>query len=419
VTSSETPAQPAQASTNPFAVRAFAFFWSGRLLSTLGAQAQGVAIGWQVYEIARRHSDVKQAAFYVGLIGLAQFLPLFALTLPAGVAADRRDRKTMMAICLGAEAVCAALFLGLALHGSPPFWALFAVAVLFGGARAYIAPASQAIGPMIVPREALPRAIAVNSLAFQVGAIAGPGFGGLLVAVSPAFAYAVSLGLFLLGALSLLMIDVNTRPIATAGSRRALIKEGLAYVWRTKIVFGAISLDLVAVLLGGATALLPVFARDVLHVGPQGFGLMRAAPAIGAAAMALVLARWHVRRHAGPWMFASVAVFGLFTVVFGLSQLFWLSVVSLVILGAADMISVYIRSTMIQIVTPDEMRGRVSAVSMLFIGASNELGEFESGLVARFLGPVGAAVFGGVGSLIATGLWAAWFPSLRKADRLT
>jgi MFS family permease len=271
---------------------------------------------------------------------------------------------------------------------------------------------------MLVPRELLPRAIAFNSLAFQAGAIAGPALGGVLVAVDPALAYGVALGLFLIAGVLVLAIRANTTPETQPGSRWALMKEGLAYVWRTKLVFGAISLDLVAVLLAGATALLPVFARDVLHVGAEGFGILRAAPAAGAAVVAICLARWPVRSKAGLWMFAGVAVFGAATIVFGVSKAFWLSVAALAVLGAADMISVYVRQTLIQIVTPDAMRGRVASVSMLFIGASNELGEFESGLVARFLGPVGAAVLGGVGALVATGLWAWWFPSLRKADRL-
>ncbi len=272
---------------------------------------------------------------------------------------------------------------------------------------------------MIVPREVLPRAIVVNSLAFQLGAVAGPAVGGVLAGWSVPGAYAVSLVLFTVAGISVLSIRGNTTPVPQEGSRWALMVEGLRYVWTNKIVFGSISLDLVAVLLGGATLLLPVFANDVLHVGAAGYGIMRAAFAVGALVVALYLSRSPIRRHGGPWMFSAVAVFGLATVVFGLSKSFWLTTFALAIAGGADMISVNIRQTLIQIVTPDPMRGRVSAVSMLFIGASNELGEFESGLVARFLGPVGAAVFGGVGSLVATGLWALWFPSLRKADRLT
>lgn len=410
----------APASTNPFRIPAFARFFAGRLFATLANQTQSVAVAWQVYAIARaRGFNVEQSALWLGLIGLAQFLPVFVLTLPAGEIADRRSRKRIMATCLMLAAVCSGVYLALALRGHPPFWALFLNAALFGVARAFLAPASQALGPMLVPREVLPRAIAMNSLALQAGTIAGPGLGGLLVDVSPAFAYAVALVLYLGGAASLMLIRTDTRPAAQAGSRWALIKEGIVWVWRTKIVFGAISLDLVAVLLGGATALLPIYARDILHVGAQGFGLMRAAPSVGAAAMAAVLSHWHVRRRAGAWMLSAVAAFGVATLVFALSRWFWLTLPALVLLGASDMISVYIRSTLIQIVTPDAMRGRVSAVSMLFVGASNELGEFESGVAARILGAVGAALFGGVGSIVTVGLWSWWFPDLRKADRLS
>jgi MFS family permease len=415
VTEGEPPARP----PSPFTYPAFRAFWAARLLSTVAGQVQTVAVGWQVYEIARRGADIRQSALYLGLIGLAEFLPIVLLTLPAGEMADRRDRKTIVAVCMTAQAVCVTAFLALTLRGAPPFWSLFVLAALFGAAGAFLRPAYQAIGPMLVPREVLPRAIAVNSLAFQVGAIAGPGVGGLLVGVSPAFAYGAALVLFLISALALLRIRANTRPQTQPGSRWALMKEGLVWVWRTRIVFGAISLDLFAVLLGGATALMPAFARDILHVGPEVFGVMRAAPAVGAGVMAVVLTRWQVRRRAGMWMLAAVAVFGVATVVFGLSRLLWLTLPALAILGASDMISVYIRSTLIQIVTPDAMRGRVAAVSMLFVGASNELGEFESGIAARFLGVVGAAVFGGLGSIATVGLWSWWFPDLRKADRLS
>jgi len=271
---------------------------------------------------------------------------------------------------------------------------------------------------MLVPRRLLPRAIALNSLAWQAASIIGPALGGLLIALSPATSYGAAAGLYLLALVCISGIRGNTQPEISPGSRWALIREGVAYVWTNRIVFGAISLDLVAVLLAGATALLPVFARDVLHVGPEGFGLLRAGPAIGATLVAVILARYPIRRRAGPVMFAGVAVFGIATIVFGLSTSLPLSVFALAVLGAADMLSVYIRQTLVQLVTPDAMRGRVAAVSGLFIGASNELGEFESGVAARFLGPVGAAVFGGVGAVLATGLWARLFPDLRKADRL-
>ncbi|HQN52629.1 MAG TPA: MFS transporter, partial [Phenylobacterium sp.] len=245
-----------------------------------------------------------------------------------------------------------------------------------------------------------------------------PAMGGILVSPSVGLSYCVTVVLYVVAALCVLSIRTNVRPQVQPGSRWDLMKEGLSYVWTNKIVFGAISLDLFAVLLGGATALLPVFARDVLHAGPEGFGILRAGPAIGATIVATILAGYPIRRHAGLFMFAGVAVFGLATIVFGLSTWLPLSVAALAVLGGADMLSVFVRQTLVQIVTPDQMRGRVAAVSSLFIGASNELGEFESGVVARFLGPVGAAVFGGVGALIVTGVWARLFPALRTADRL-
>ena len=271
---------------------------------------------------------------------------------------------------------------------------------------------------MLVPRRLLPRAIAWNSLAWQSASIAGPAAAGFLVARSAETAYFTTFALYGVAFTLILLIRKNAKPDVNPGSRWALIKEGLSYVWRQKIVFGAISLDLFAVLLGGATALLPVFARDVLHVGPQGFGLLRAGPAMGATVVALWLAANPIRAKAGLYMFGGVAVFGLATIVFGLSQSLWLSVAALAVLGGADMLSVFVRQTLVQLVTPDHMRGRVAAVSSVFIGASNELGEFESGVIARILGPVGAAVFGGVGAVMVTGFWAWLFPDLRKADRL-
>jgi len=406
------------ASNNPFRFRDYSLFWAARFAASIGIQAQAATLGWQVYTLARIDRTVPEAALWVGLIGLAQFLPLFLLSLPAGEIVDRRSRRNVMAWSLAVETLCAAGLAALALMDRPPLAAIFAVAALFGAARAFIAPSGAALGPMLVPREVLPRAIAANSVAFQFGSIVGPALGGLLVASSSALSYAVTAGLYLLAATLLLLIRTCTTPERQPGSRANLIREGLRYVWRTKIVFGAISLDLAAVLLGGATALLPVFTRDVLHAGPDVYGALRAAPAVGAAIVALTLARRPITRFAGRWMFGAVAVFGLTTITFALSRQVWLSFAALAVLGAADMVSVFIRQTLIQIVTPDAMRGRVAAVSMLFIGASNELGEFESGIAARLLGPVGAALFGGFGALAVTALWAKWFPDLRRADRL-
>ncbi len=394
-------------------------FWASRWTGGMGGLVQSVALGWQVYAVARETMSIAQSSFMLGLVGLFSFLPVLLLTLPAGETADRYDRRTVLMLCLSAEIVTVAVLAALAFTGTSTVPLLLTLAALFGCARVFFAPASTAMGPMLVPRDLLPRAIAWNSLAWQTSAIIGPALAGLLVAAhSVALAYAVALGLYATSALLVLLIRKNTRPAAQPGSRWTLMKEGLAYVWGNKIVFGAISLDLFAVLLGGATALLPAFARDILHVGPEGFGLLRAAPAIGATVIALTLAANPIRERAGPIMFAGVAVFALATLVFGISQWLWLSIGALAALGAADMLSVYVRQTLVQLVTPDPMRGRVASVSTLFIGASNELGEFESGVVARFLGPVGAAIFGGIGALIVTGLWIKLFPALWKADRL-
>jgi MFS family permease len=410
---------PAAPSPSVFASRAFAHFWAARVISTFGIQAESITIGWQVYAIARLSHSVEQGAFLVGMVGLVQFLPLFALTFVAGAVADRHDRRGIILCCLGVEMVCVLILAVLALAPHPTLWPIFAISAVFGAVRAFQSPALAATGPMLVPKEVLPRAIAWNSLGYQSASVIGPWVGGALCAVSPSAAYLAAAGLYAISAGSLLTMRANTKPVSQTGSRLAMIGDGLVYVWTNKIVLGAISLDLVAVLLGGATALLPVYARDILKVGAHGFGVLRSGPAIGAALMALVLSRRQIKRHAGLWMFSGVAVFGAATLVFAESRVLVLSVAALSILGAADMISVYVRTSLVQIVTPDPMRGRVSAVSYLFIGASNELGEFETGVVARLLGPVAAAAFGGIGSMAVTGVWAGLFPALRKADRLT
>jgi MFS family permease len=402
-----------------FHERDYIVYLVSRALGVLGTVVQSVTMGWQVYDLARAHHGVAESALYVGLLGLATFLPLFFLALPAGVVADRYARKTVLISCFAAEAVCAGALVGAALLGVLSVHVLIGIAFAFGIARAFRAPAGVALAPMLVPKVLLPRAIAWNSLAFQVGTISGPALAGFLVGRwSSAHTYGVSLALYLAAVVGLSFIRTPTTPVAQAGSRIKQVREGLAYIWNQKVVLGAISLDLFAVLLGGATALLPVFARDILHVGPEGFGLLRSAPAVGAACVALVLATRPIRRHAGPAMFTGVALFGAATVVFALSKSFPLSLAALATLGGADLVSVYVRQTLIQIVTPDPMRGRVAAVSFLFIGASNELGEFESGVTARLFGPVLAAALGGVASLSVTGLWARLFPALRTVDRL-
>ena len=396
--------------------RDFVLFWAARLAATLGVQIQSVALGWQMYSVARETMSVAQSAFYVGMIGLAAFVPVFLLALPAGEAADRHDRRIILLFCYLGEITTAVVLAAAAIFHFATIPLLLALSALFGASRAFMGPASTAMGPMLVTKSLLPRAIAWNSLAWQGGSIVGPALGGILVGISAGVSYSVTTVLYLIAALCIFLVRGNTQPVVNPGSRWELMREGLSYVWTNKIVFGAISLDLFAVLLGGATALLPVFSRDILHAGPQGFGILRAGPALGATLVAASLASFPIRRHAGVIMFCGVALFGGATIVFGVSK--WLPLSVLATLGAADMLSVYVRQTLVQIVTPDQMRGRVAAVSSLFIGASNELGEFESGVAARFLGPIGAAVFGGVGALIVTGVWANLFPALRKADRL-
>lgn len=415
-----TAESPTTPSPSVFKHRAFTLFWSAHMFSTLAVQAESVTIGWQVYAIARHTRNVEQSALMVGMVGLAQFVPLFALSLIGGATADRCDRRVILLNCTAVEIACALSLAALSFSSQPSSGLLpiFLIAALFGASRAFLSPASGAMGPMLVPREALPNAISWNSLGDQAGSVIGPWIGGALCAVSPAVAYAGSAILYVVAAGALLFIRASTCPEFLPGSRLEQIREGIAYVWTNKIVWGAISLDLFAVLLGGATALLPVFASDVLKVGPHGFGVLRSGPAIGAMAMAFALSRWPLHRRAGRWMFAGVAAFGVATLIFAVSKSMIVSVIALAAMGAADMISVYVRQTLVQIATPDAMRGRVSAVSGLFIGASAELGDFETGVVARLIGPVAAAIFGGIGSLVVTGAWSLMFPALRNADRL-
>jgi MFS family permease len=398
--------------------RDYMWFWVSRWMGGLGVQIQSVAMGWQVYDLSRRTLDVGRASFNVSLIGLITFAPLFFLALPGGETADRYDRRKILFLCyLGEIAPTATLAAaGLFHFASVPL--LLGVAVLFGAARAFSWPASTALGPMLVPRELLPRAIAWNSLAGQLASIAGPAVAGFLVGLSPSAAYEASLALYVGAMVCNLAIRGSTKAAAPAGSRWTQMREGLSYVWSQKVVFGAMSLDLAAVILSGATALLPAYARDILKVGPEGFGMLRAAPSAGAALVAVWLAAHPIRNQAGLKMFVGVGVFSLATIVFGISRLAWLSVAALAVLGAADMMSVFIRQTLVQLVTPNDMRGRVAAVSAVFISASNELGEFRGGLAARFIGPVNAVVWGGAGALIVTGVWAKLFPALRTADRL-
>jgi MFS family permease len=405
-----------EAAPHPFRIADFRFYWTARLASTVGSMAMVIVIGWQVYDIARRTMDVQSAALQLGLIGVVQFVPLFVLTLVTGWMADRVDRRFIARASIALEVSCASALAWLAYTGTTTLFALFVVAALLGVARAFAAPALSALAPNLVPREVLPRAIALSSMAWQSGSIIGPALGGYLYAWSPHMPYAVAAALFALSLLCMFMIGPIART-AIGGSRnpwRQMV-DGLHYVRHNRLVLGAISLDLFAVLLGGATAMLPVFARDVLHAGPEGLGHLRAAPAVGATLTAMWFAWRPLRHNVGVKMLGAVAVFGLATIVFGFSRWMPLSLLCLALLGAADMLSVFVRQSLIQLYTPDEMRGRVGAVSTLFISASNELGEAESGFLAALIGPVAAVVGGGVGAIAVTLLWARWFPELRRA----
>lgn len=399
--------------------RDFGLFWLGSFLLNIGVQIETISIGWQVYAQARQTMDVANSAFMMGLVGLSQFLPLFALTLYAGSIADRHSRRGIVLISLVVQFFSTMGLIVLALNPGHNLSYIFAMVAIFGAARAFLAPAASALVPMLVPRDQMHIAISLKSLSWQTATIIGPWVGGVIIAMAnSAVAFTVSAALLLISIVLIFMMKTPSTPERQPGTNWQQIKDGLVYTYSNKIVFGAISLDLFAVLLGGATALLPAFASDILNVGPQGFGLLRSGPAIGAVAMALAIARWPLVRRAGARLFMAVAAFGIATLVFALSRNIYVSMAALAALGAADMVSVYVRQTLVQVVTPDHMRGRVSSVSGLFISGSNELGEFESGLASKFIGPVGAAVFGGIGTLIVTGLWARLFPDLRAADRL-
>ncbi|WP_353216445.1 MFS transporter [Sandarakinorhabdus sp.] len=401
----------------PLQIRDYRAFWLSRFFATVAGLMLVIVIGWQVYDIARASMSRDDAAFLLGMIGLAQFLPLFCLALVVGVIADRMDRRHIARAAVALEILCAAVIGGLALAGEVPMTALFVVAALLGVARAFQGPSMAALAPNLVPRELLPQAIALNSISWQAGAVIGPPLGAFLYAVSPATPYLVAAVLFILTFICLMIIRPVPLPPPAVVTPWRSVMEGISFVRHNRVVLGAISLDLFAVLLGGATAMLPVYARDVLDVGVAGLGPLRAAPSVGAVIVAVLLANRPLRRHVGPVMFASVAVFGLATVVFGLSTSYPLSLAALFVLGAADAISVFVRGTLIQLHTPDDMRGRVSSVSGLFISASNELGELESGLAARYVGAVPAVVAGGIGAVLVTLLWAWRFPQLRTADR--
>lgn len=398
-------------SVSAFTYPGFQRYWAARLCVTLAIQMQAVAIGWQIYDLTRRPLDL-------GLVGLAQFLPSLGLALVTGHVADRYDRRTVMALCIIVEALCAVLFLTFTLQGGTHTPFLFGVLVLFGTARAFEFPASVALMPNLVPQRLFTNAAAWSSSSWQVATIVGPAIGGLLYAIGPEAVYGCCVLMFLLSAFLVNTISIEHRERGQMAATWESVVAGISFIRGQPVVLGAASLDLFAVLLGGATALLPIYARDILYVGPWGLGLLRSAPAVGALVTALIVARWPIQRHAGAILLGAVGVFGLSIVVFGLSHNLWLSLLALTILGASDMISVVIRRVLVLVKTPDDMRGRVSAVESVFIGASNELGEFESGVTAAWFGVVPAVVLGGLGTLAVVGLWARIFPQLRQVDSL-
>jgi MFS family permease len=400
----------------PLKISAFRYFWVARLSATIAQMAMVIVIGWQVYDIARHTMGLKEAALRLGIIGLIQFVPLFLLTLVTGWTADRVDRRWIARASVALELGCAAALAWFAWKHRTTLEILYIVAALLGVARAFAGPALGALAPNLVPRDVLPRAIALSSIAWQSGAILGPALGGYLYAWAPFAPYAASSILFAISFIGLLAIAPMPRSELTHGSNPwAQMIEGLRYVRHNRLVLGAISLDLFAVLLGGATAMLPVFARDVLHAGPEGLGHLRAAPALGATLTAAFFSVRPLKRNVGVKMLVAVGVFGAATIVFGFSRWMPLSLLCLALLGSADMFSVYVRQSLIQLYTPDEMRGRVGAVSSLFISASNELGEAESGFLGALIGPVPAVIAGGIGAIGVVLLWSWWFPELRLA----
>jgi MFS family permease len=398
----------------------FRYFFLTKFLGSFASMMVSVGVGWQVYDIARQSYGIKESAFYIGMVGLVQFLALAFFSFVAGYASDRYDRRWVARGALLIEILSIGLLLWLSWHGSRNLWAIVLSAGLVGVGRAFLAPSMQAMAPSLVPLNILPSAIAWNSTAWQIAAVGGPALCGYLIIGGMTHVYVVCLAVLVAALIMSMFIKApaeRNRVRLTTQPLRSIL-DGFAYLRTNKLVFGAISLDLFAVLLGSATAMLPVFARDILHVGADGLGHLRAAPALGAALVALSFAIRPLRRHAGPWMFGSVGVFGLATICFGLSHDFQVSILCLIILGGSDMVSVYVRSSLIQINTPDDKRGRVASVSTLFISASNELGEFQSGFAARFLGVTESVVIGGIAAVVVTLLWAKWYPQLRHADRL-
>lgn len=391
--------------------RAFVAFWFARITSGFGFQMLSVAVGWQIYAITGR-------AFDLGLIGLVQFVPSVLLALPAGHVADQFERRRIVLLGQVVEWIAIVLLAALTLLRGIHEIGILALVFVIGVAKAFEFPALQSMLPALVPASILPRAMAVNASAGQAAMIMGPALGGLLYVAGPGVVYVVAAVLYLIAATLMSRLRYEQAPPRREPATLKTLFAGVHFIRERKDVLGVISLDLFAVLLGGATALLPIFARDILHTGPWGLGLLRAAPAVGALLMSLWLARHNMQRRVGAIMFASVAGFGVATLIFAVSATLWLSLLALFALGAFDMVSMVIRGALVQLDTPDDMRGRVSAVNAIFINTSNQLGEFESGMLAAWLGAVNATVLGGVGTLLVVGLWMAMFPTLRRRQRL-
>jgi MFS family permease len=403
------PSNPIAAGRVAFTHPSFVHFQLARFFIVLATEMQSVAVGWQVYELTHRPLDL-------GLVGLAQFLPGILLFLVSGHAADRYDRRKLILVCYGGYAACSGFFWLLTLRTIHSVYPIYAVLILFGIVRSFSGPVSRALLPHLVPENDFQNAVAWASIFFQSAVILGPSLGGIVYAAArgPAVVYALSF----LAAVSAFFLTSKIQVQSSVHPREPLTVQttlaGLRYIWREKLILGSISLDLFAVLLGGAVALLPVYAKEILRTGPWGLGILRSAPAAGAAAMAVFIAHKPLGRRAGPAMLWCVAGFGVATIIFGLSRSLVVSLIALLLVGATDMVSVIVRQMLIQMGTPDEMRGRVNAVDMVFIGASNELGQFESGLTAQWFGAVPAVVLGGLGTLVVTALWAWWFPQLRR-----
>jgi hypothetical protein len=396
---------------SPFRHRDFALFWIAMATSAFAVSMALVAIGWQVYAVREKPLDL-------GLVGLAEFLPLPLLALPAGNLADRVPRRLLYAFMVGIDVAVSLGLLAVTLAGAHEVWPFFALAFLMGIGSSIGAPAGRALTPSLVPQEVLVRALALRSVAFQFSLVAGPAVGGLIFALRPEAVYVVAICLSLLALGCVLGLQGGREPATVGVEGFDEVLAGVRLIRRTNVLLGAISLDLFAVLFGGAVALLPVFAKDVLHVGPAGLGLLRSAPAMGSFAASLLIARRPVRQRAGRMLFAVVALFGACMILFGVSRTMWLSLVALALGGAFDLVSVVLRSTILPLVTPDELRGRVNAVEMVFISASNELGAFESGVAAALVGAVPAVVIGGVATIAIAGLWWKLFPALGRVDRL-